>query len=452
MKSKKSKENTNIEIKKQGQTGFVKPGNLRAGDNFFRINSEIKIPELLAPAGNFEKMKVAINYGADAVYMGGHKYSLRSNADNFSRDEIEEAVAYAHSNGVKVYITINIFAHNRDFIELEDYLSFLVQAGVDGLIISDPGILAIARKICPDTPVHLSTQANITNVQSALFWQEQGVRRVNLARELSLAEIREVRKGFTADIELFVHGAICISYSGRCLLSYYLTGRDANQGNCAHPCRYRYQLVEEKRPGEYFQVEEDSRGTYIFNAKDLCLLSHLPDLISSGIDSLKIEGRMKGISYVGSVVRLYRNAIDYWVEKLSLEKRPGHGEPQPEVFNIELSKTGCRGQTENFIKGEAGEKDMLYHGVKVDQSFAPIGLVRTTDPEPEIDVRNVIKTGMEFEYLEKNLENTVYRIIEIKELSGKNIDQGNPGTRVRLKLEPEPENWQTYSLLRKVSC
>ena len=296
----------------------------------------MKLPELLAPAGNFEKMQTAIHYGADAVYLGGKKFSLRAHATNFSDEEIGQAVAYAHERGVQVYTTLNIFAHNDDLAELPAYLAALQEAKVDGLIISDPGILAVARRTVPQLPIHLSTQANVTNLESVRFWVGQGVKRLNLARELSLAEIAQIRQATEAELEIFVHGALCISYSGRCLLSLYLTGRDANQGNCAHPCRYHYRLEEEKRPGQFFPVEEDSRGTYIFNAKDLCLLHRLPDLIRTGADSLKLEGRMKSVYYVGAITRLYRAALDFW-------KAQGLDAALPETFGEELLKIGSRG-------------------------------------------------------------------------------------------------------------
>ncbi|MCW5201296.1 U32 family peptidase, partial [Desulfobulbus sp. F4] len=265
-----------------------------------------KMPELLAPAGSREKLITAIHYGADAVYLGGANWSLRAKAGNFDRAGMREAVSYAHQHGVKVYVTVNIFAHNRDLNGLSDYLLFLREAGADALIVADPGILLLCREVVPDMPLHLSTQANVTNKASVRFWQAQGVRRINLARELGLEEIRTIRQA-SPDIglEIFVHGSLCISYSGRCLLSNYLTGRNANQGDCAHPCRYAYRLVEEKRPGQYFPVEEDERGTYIFNSRDLCLLFRLPELAAAGVDSVKIEGRMKSVGYVGAAVRVY---------------------------------------------------------------------------------------------------------------------------------------------------
>lgn len=314
----------------------------------------VTMPELLAPAGTYEKLVTAVHYGANAVYLGGKRFSLREKAGNFSVEEMREGIVHAHRHGARVYVTLNIFAHNSDLDGLEDYLQTLQNVGADGLIISDPGILQTARKVTPALPVHLSTQANVTNHRAAAFWLQQGVVRLNLARELSLEEIRRVRQHTSGELEVFVHGALCISYSGRCMLSNYMTGRDANRGHCAHPCRFSYALVEEKRPGEYYPVEEDQRGTYIFNSKDLCLLEMLPQLVSLGVDSLKIEGRMKSIFYVGGVVRVYRAALDYlrnlpqeaWLEpeKITL----------PNQFLEEIHRTGTRGATENFISGRPG--------------------------------------------------------------------------------------------------
>ena len=270
-----------------------------------------QLPELLAPAGSLEKLVTAIHYGADGVYVGGPDYGLRARAGTFDEAGLRQAVALAREAGVAVYVTVNIIAHNDDFAGLPDYLRLLQEIGVDGVIAADPGIVALAGRVAPQVPLHLSTQANVTNAAAAEFWQRQGVHRINLARELSLAEIRTIRESCTAEIEVFVHGALCISYSGRCLLSHYLTGRDANRGLCAQPCRYRYALVEEQRPGQWYPIEEDERGAYIFNAKDLCLLGRLPELIAAGVDALKIEGRMKSLFYVGSAVRVYRAALDF---------------------------------------------------------------------------------------------------------------------------------------------
>src|SRR3989339_822683 len=349
----------------------------------------MKLPELLAPAGNFEKMQPPIHYGADAVYLGGKKFSLRAHATNFGEEEIARAVAYAHERGVQVYTTLNIFAHNDDLAELPAYLAGLREAQVDGLIISVPGILAVARREVPELPIHLSTQANVTNLESVRFWAGQGVKRLNLARELSLAEIAQIRQAATeagAELEIFVHGALCISYSGRCLLSLYLTGRDANQGNCAHPCRYHYRLEEEKRPGQFFPVEEDSRGTYVFNAKDLCLLNRLPELIQAGADSLKIEGRMKSVYYVGAITRLYRAALDYWAAQ-------GFAATLPQTFREELLKIGSRGYTENFFDQVPTTADMLYNGPLLSYDYAPVGIVRQVGSRPVIETRNPFAVG-----------------------------------------------------------
>ncbi|MBR4695129.1 MAG: U32 family peptidase, partial [Selenomonadaceae bacterium] len=270
----------------------------------------MKKPELLAPAGNMEKLKMALLYGADAVYLGGKSFGLRALGGNFSREEMEEGISFAHGMGKKAYVTVNIFPHNSDLEGLPDYLHFLSEAGADALLIADLGAFLMAREMVPELPIHVSTQANATNWAAVDGWRKLGASRVVLARELSLQEIREIREKCPVELELFVHGAMCISYSGRCLMSNYFTGRDANRGNCAQACRWSYRLVEEKRPGQYIPVAEDERGTYIFNSKDLCLLPHLKEVLLSGVDSLKIEGRMKSVHYVASVVKAYREAID----------------------------------------------------------------------------------------------------------------------------------------------
>ena len=271
-----------------------------------------KKPELLAPAGNMEKCKMALLYGADAIYLGGNKFGLRAFAANFSTAEIKEAVEFAHNLGKKVYVTVNIFAHNEDIAELPEYLLSLEEAGVDALLISDFGVWSIARQVVPDMALHVSTQANTCNWAAVEAWKNLGAERVVLARELSIAEISEIDKKCDVELEVFVHGAMCISYSGRCYLSSYLTGRDGNRGECAQVCRWNYQLVEENRPDQAFPIEEDERGTYIMNSKDLCLLDLIPELAEAGVDSLKIEGRMKSVHYVATVVSVYRKAIDDW--------------------------------------------------------------------------------------------------------------------------------------------
>jgi len=273
----------------------------------------MKKPELLAPAGDMEKLKTAIHFGADAVYLSGKRFGLRSAAANFSIDEMREGVAYAHERDVKVYITVNIFFHNRDLGGIEEYLCELSDIGVDAVIISDPGIIALAREVIPDMEIHLSTQANSTNWRSAAFWKSMGVSRVNLARELNLEEIQEVRTNTGMEIETFVHGAVCMAYSGRCHLSSHMTGRDANYGECTHSCRWEYSITEAKRPSERFDMEEDERGTYFFNSRDLCMIEHIPELLAAGTDSLKIEGRVKGVNYVAGAVRSYRLALDSYL-------------------------------------------------------------------------------------------------------------------------------------------
>ncbi len=270
----------------------------------------IKKPELLAPAGDLEKLKMAVLYGADAVYLGGTNFSLRAAAANFTRAQMEEGVAFAHRHGVKVYVTVNIYAHNQHLQDMEGYLQDLAALGVDAVIVSDPGIFAMARRVAPSLAVHISTQASCTNWEAAAFWRQQGAERVILAREVSLADCGEISKHTDIDLEIFVHGAVCMAYSGRCLLSSFMTKRSANLGDCAQPCRWQYRLEEAKRPGSYFPIEEDKWGSYIFNSKDLCLLDLLPEILFRGVASLKIEGRMKSAYYVANVVRVYRQAVD----------------------------------------------------------------------------------------------------------------------------------------------
>lgn len=409
------------------------------------------IPELLAPAGSFEKLTTAIHYGADAVYLGGKKFSLRAHATNFSDEEIDRAVTYAHERGVKVYITVNIFAHQQDLTGLDKYLSILGRIGVDGIIISDPGILMRCRSLLPSMPVHLSTQANVTNLYSAIFWQQQGVSRLNMARELAIEEIGAIKKGLVETksptrMEVFVHGAVCISYSGRCMLSSYMTGRSANRGDCAHPCRYSYSLVEEKRPGQYFPVEEDNRGTYIFNAKDICLLGRIPELIEAGCDSLKIEGRMKSIYYVGGTVRVYRAALDYISEALAA------GEPAvlPEPFMEEISRIGTRGFSENFADQRPASSEMIYDSPRIEQHYVPVGVVRRicSGNAVEIEVRNPIHPGENIEYMGQGLSTTPLTINEILNQDNVPIERANPGHIVTLTGRPAVD-WQANGLLRK---
>jgi len=408
-----------------------------------------QLPELLAPAGSFEKLITAIHYGADAVYLGGPHYGLRARAGSFSDQAIHDAVIYAHNHHVRLYVTVNIIAHGDDFNGLEAYLQLLDGAGVDGLIISDPGILALAQKKVPRLPVHLSTQANVTNPATALFWRNQGVSRLNLARELSLAEIRAVRAAVDAELEVFVHGALCISYSGRCMLSSYLTGRDANQGNCSHPCRYSYSLVEEKRPGEYFQVEEDHRGTYIFNSKDLCLLRRLPELVAANIDSIKIEGRMKSIFYVGGVVRVYRAALDY----LAALDPSAWDRPKeiviPEQMLQEAARTGTRDSTENFFDDRPGASDMLYHTSRINQGYEPVAVIKEMTANPLVEARNVLLQGESIEYMERSVATSEFIVEKMINEKGEAVQRANPGNRVKLVLKGEQEKLEKNGIFRR---
>jgi putative protease len=413
------------------------------------MKKQLKIPELLAPAGSFEKLQTVIHYGADAVYMGGKQFSLRAHATNFGDEDMQKGVEYAHARNVKVYVTVNIFAHNDDLGTIETYLQHLQKIKVDGLIISDPGILTLAKKHAPEIPIHLSTQANVTNRANAQFWLDQGAKRLNLARELSLQEIKEIRNAVEGEIEVFVHGALCISYSGRCMLSQYLTGRSANRGDCAHPCRYSYQLEEEKRPGQFFPVEEDSRGTYIFNAKDLCLLSRLPELVGAGVDSIKIEGRMKSVYYAGVTVRLYRAALDYIGEQVEAGAEPSAIQ-LPKKYRDELNTVGTRSYTENFFDSPPDSNDMLYESPRVLPVYEPIGIVRALTPRLLIEARNPINTGDSFNYMDQGLTNKPYVITGIlNEKTGAAVNRANPGDLVTLETGHPITDWEEHALLRR---
>ena len=413
--------------------------------------TSLKLPELLAPAGNREKLITAIHYGADAVYLGGSEYSLRASAGNFTQQGIQEAVAYAHEHKVKVYIAVNIFAHNRDLKQFTEHLQSLRDTGADGLIITDPGIFLLCQETVPDMPIHLSTQANVTNSHSVRFWTSQGAQRINLARELSLEEIHTIKEDTRdtgVELEVFVHGALCISYSGRCMLSNYLTGRNANQGRCAHPCRYSYALVEEKRPSVYFPVQEDNRGTYIFNSRDLCLLGRLPELVAAGVDAIKIEGRMKSMGYVGAVVRVYRAALDAIQEQL----KQGIAIQQVALsrsFQQEINKIGTRGQTENFFNESPSADAMLYDTIRINQPYSPVGIVCESRPLL-IEARNVLTKGDQIEYLScRTLEPIICTVVAMTTADGKPKERANPGNRVLLTTSPALENPEINAVLRK---
>lgn len=305
-------------------------------------------PDLLLPAGDNEKLKTALLFGADSVYIGGKDFSLRAHAGNFTPEEIREGLGFARKLGKKVIIAVNVIAHNEELIGLPAYLEELAALDVDGIIVSDLGVLRLAQRHAPKLPVIISTQANVTNYETAAFYQELGAKRIVLARELNMAEIAVIKQRTGIEIEVFVHGAMCVSYSGRCLLSHYMTGRNANLGTCAHPCRYRYALMEEKRPGEYFSLQEDSRGSYILNSRDLCLLPYIPQLINVGVDAFKIEGRMKSPLYIASVASVYRAAIDYY-----LDTGQDYSPQMLQAWMEELQSSATRPFTDGFITGEA---------------------------------------------------------------------------------------------------
>lgn len=333
-----------------------------------------KKPELLSPASSLEVLKTAFTFGADAVYIGGEQYGLRAKAKNFSGEEMKEGIEYAHSLGKKVYVTANITAHDRDLPGVRDYFEWIGEVKPDALIISDPGVFMIAKEVCPDVDIHVSTQANNVNSMTCKFWYEQGAKRVVTARELSLKEIEGICKDKPEglEIETFVHGAMCISHSGRCLLSHYFTGRDANLGACTHPCRWRYHIVEETRPGEYLPIEENERGTYIFNSKDLCMIDHIPDLVKSGIDSFKVEGRMKTALYVASVIRAYRQAIDMYFDD---EKAY---EAHIEYFKNEVKKCTYRQFTTGFFYGSTTHESQIYDANTYDKGAIYLGQIDGT--------------------------------------------------------------------------
>lgn len=367
--------------------------------------------ELLVPAGSLEVLKVAVDYGADAVYIGGQAYGLRAKADNFSIEEMKKAVKYAHAKNAKVYVTANIFAHNYDIEGMKAYFEQLKDTGVDAVLVSDPGIFMLAKETMPDMELHISTQANNTNYLTYNFWYNMGAKRVVTARELSLVEIKQIREHIPEDMEIesFMHGAMCISYSGRCLLSSYFTGRDANRGACTHPCRWKYHIVEETRPGEYMPVNEDDRGTYIFNSKDLCMIEHIPEMIDAGIDSFKIEGRMKTALYVATVARTYRKAIDDYMESPELYRS------NMEYYKSEIAKCTYRQFTTGFYFGKTDQDSQIYDNNTYIKNCTYIGNVQevTEDGLAAFEQKNKFSVGEEIECMNFDGTNTVCRVEEI---------------------------------------
>ena len=373
----------------------------------------MKHPELLIPASSLEVLKTAVMFGADAVYIGVEAFGLRAKAKNFSMEEIREGIAFAHAHDVKVYITANILAHNGDLSGVRAYFEELKEIRPDALIISDPGVFMIAREVCPEIDIHISTQANNTNYGTYQFWHQLGARRVVTARELSMAELKEIREKAPADLEMetFIHGAMCISYSGRCLLSNYFTGRDANRGACTHPCRWKYAIVEETRPGEYMPVYENERGTYIFNSKDLCMIEHIPELIDSGIDSFKIEGRMKTALYVATVARTYRKAIDDYLESPELYRE------NMDWYLDQISNCTYRQFTTGFFFGKPDESAQIYDNNTYVKEYTYLGIIGecTADGLYRIEQRNKFSVGEQIEIMKpdgRNIPVVVRRIVD----------------------------------------
>ena len=401
----------------------------------------MKKPELLAPAGNMEKLKVAVHYGADAVYLGGESFGLRNFAGNFSVDEMAHAVSYCHDRGVKAYLTVNAYLANSDLPEIERYLERILPIPLDAYIVSDPAVLSLIREKIPSAVCHLSTQANTTNWRSALFWQTQGVSRINLARETTLEAIKETRNHISAELEIFVHGALCISYSGRCLLSNIMSKRDANKGECTHPCRWGYALVEESRPGEYYPVIENGKGTFIFNSRDLCLIDHIPELVQSGVDSLKIEGRMKGINYVASVVRVYRNAIDRFCDD------PETYAPDP-CWKEELAKLSHRGYTTGFLLGPPKEEGQEYDSSYI-RTHDFVGIVKEVDTDGNalIDVRGQINKNDRLEFAGKDFTLLSCTASGMLSPEGQPQEVANPNHVIKLK---PPFPVYPFDLVRKL--
>ncbi len=407
----------------------------------------IKKPELLAPAGDLEKLKIAVLYGADAVYIGGEHFSLRAKAKNFTKEEMKQGVEFAHSHGVKVYVTANIIAHNADFVQMGEYFKELEEMQVDAVLVADPGVFDMVRENAPNLTVHLSTQANNTNYRSANFWYKQGIRRIVVARELSLKEIKEIRENIPEDMEIeaFVHGAMCISYSGRCLLSNYLTQRDANKGECSHPCRWKYYLMEEKRPGEYMPVIENERGTYIYNSKDLCMINNIPDLVEAGVESLKLEGRMKTPFYVGTVVKAYREAIDDYFKEAELYNS------KRDYYIEEVSKASHRKYTTGFYYGKPSGNEQIYTSNTYERTYEFIGMVKSYNEETqiaEIEQRNKFSVGEEVEFMSASGGYFVQKIGEIIDAEGNSVESApHPQQMIKIKVDKPVK---PFDMMRRV--
>lgn len=401
--------------------------------------------ELLIPAGSLDVLKTAVIYGADAVYIGGEAFGLRAKAKNFTKEDMKEGIAFAHERGVKVYVTANILAHNEDLPGVEEYFEEMKEVRPDALIISDPGVFAIARKILPDMELHVSTQANNTNYGTFLFWYNQGAKRVVTARELSLKEIKEIRDRIPEDMEIesFIHGAMCISYSGRCLLSNYFVGRDANQGACTHPCRWKYSVVEETRPGEYMPVYENERGTYIFNSKDLCMIEHIPEMIEAGIDSFKIEGRMKTALYVATVARTYRKAIDDYLED------PAKYQANMSWYQEQIAGCTYRKFTTGFFYGKPSEEAQIYDNNTYEKGYTYLGFAEAVDERGYVQItqRNKFTVGEMIEIMKPDGTNLLVPVKAIYDEEGNSVESApHPQQKLFVDLGG---GVQVYDILRR---
>ncbi|WP_035799252.1 peptidase U32 family protein [Butyrivibrio sp. NC3005] len=395
-------------------------------------------PELLIPANNLEVLKTAVNYGADAIYIGGQAFSLRAKAHNFSKEEMAEGIKFAHEHGVHIHVTANIMAHNYDLEAAEKYFKELAELKPDAVLVADPGMFSIAKRVCPELEIHISTQANNTNYETFNFWYKMGAKRVVCARELSLNEIKEIRKHVPDDLEIeaFIHGAMCISYSGRCLLSNYFTGRDANKGACTHPCRWKYAVVEESRPGEYLPVYENERGTFIFNSKDLCMVDHLPDLVDAGIDSLKIEGRMKTALYVATVARTYRRAIDDYFES------PEKYQSNMDWYKDEIAKCTYRQFTTGFYYGKPNEETQIYDSNTYVNEYTYLGIVGdiTKDGKARLEQRNKFSVGETIEIMKTDGRDIETKVLGIYAEDGTSQESApHPQQIVYVDLSVKPE-------------
>ncbi len=403
----------------------------------------MKKPELLVPAGSLEVLKTAVIFGADAVYIGGEAFGLRAKAKNFSHADMAEGIRFAHAHGAKVHVTANILAHNRDLEGAREYFKELKELGPDALIIADPGMFMMAREICPEIDIHVSTQANNTNYETFLFWHRLGAKRVVSARELSLEEIGEIRRNIPEELEIesFIHGAMCISYSGRCLLSSYFTGRDANQGACTHPCRWKYAVMEEQRPGEYLPVYENERGTFIFNSKDLCMIEHIPEMTEAGIDSFKIEGRMKTALYVAAVARTYRKAIDDYMES---EERY---RANMDWYREEIAKCTYRQFTTGFYFGKTDENTQIYDITYVND-YIFLGIVQDVDEKgrAKIQQKNKFCVGDWIEIMKPDGRNVKVQVLSLTTEEGEAVESA-PHSKQILFVELT-EQASVYDILR----